>query len=110
MKYTVVLEREPDGGFVASVPLLPGCVSQGDNRDEAITNIREAIELYVEDCRSAGDPIPQEDSREYVELRTGTRQRKPPSDLSGAALRQALERIGFVFPRPKGKSHDSPKK
>lgn len=73
MKYTVVLEREPDGGFVASVPLLPGCVSQGENGDEAITNIREAIELYVEDCRLAGDPIPQEDSREYVELRTGTR-------------------------------------
>ena len=68
MKYTVVLEHEPDGGYVASVPVLPGCVSQGDTRDEAIANIKEAIEVYVEDCRAAGDPVPEEDSREYVEL------------------------------------------
>ena len=59
MKYTVVLEREPDAGFVASVPVLPGCVSQGNNRTEALANIREAIELYVEDCRLSGDPVPQ---------------------------------------------------
>jgi predicted RNase H-like HicB family nuclease len=49
MKYTVVLEQESDGGFVASVPALPGCVSQGDTRSEALANIREAIELYVQD-------------------------------------------------------------
>jgi predicted RNase H-like HicB family nuclease len=55
----VILEREPDGGFVASVPMIPGCVSQGDNREEAMANIREAIELYVEDCLLAGDPVPQ---------------------------------------------------
>lgn len=73
MKYTVILEREPDGGFVVSVPVLPGCVSQGDTREEALANIREAAELYLEDCRASGDPIPQEDSLEYVELRTGTR-------------------------------------
>jgi predicted RNase H-like HicB family nuclease len=68
MRYTVVLERESDGGYVVSVPALPGCVSQGDNRDEALANIREAIELYVEDCREAGDPVPIEDGREYVEV------------------------------------------
>lgn len=49
MKYTVILEKERDGGFVASVPVLPGCVSQGDTREEALANIREAIDLYVED-------------------------------------------------------------
>lgn len=70
MKYTVVLERESDGGYVVSVPVLPGCVSQGDTRDEALANIREAMELYIEDCRLAGDPIPEEDSVEYVELTT----------------------------------------
>ncbi len=58
MRYTVVLEQETDGGYVANVPALPGCVSQGDNRIEALANIREAIELYVEDCREAGDPVP----------------------------------------------------
>ena len=72
MKYTVILEREADGGFVASVPVLPGCVSQGDDREDALKNIREALELYVEDCRAAGDPVPDEDSLEYVELLTGT--------------------------------------
>jgi len=68
MKYTVILKREADGGFVASVPVLPGCVSQGDDRAEALRNILEAIELYVEDCRISGDPVPEEDSLEYVEL------------------------------------------
>ena len=72
MKYTVILEREADGGFVTSVPVLPGCVSQGDDREDALKNIREALELYVEDCRAAGDPVPEEDSLEYVELLTGT--------------------------------------
>ena len=60
MRYTVILEQEPDGGYVVSVPALPGCVSQGDSRPEALVNVREAIELYVEDCREAGDPIPTE--------------------------------------------------
>ena len=73
MKYTVVLEKEADGGYVVSVPVLPGCVSQGDTREEALANIREAIDLYVEDCHLAGDPVPEEDSLEYVELQTGTR-------------------------------------
>jgi predicted RNase H-like HicB family nuclease len=73
MRYTVILEKEADGGYVASVPVLPGCVSQGDTREEALTNIREAIDLYIEDCRMAGDQVPEEDSLEYVELRPGTR-------------------------------------
>jgi len=68
MRYTVVLEQEPDGGYVVSVPALPGCVSQGDSRDEALANIREAIELYVEDCRAAGDPVPTEAGKEFVEV------------------------------------------
>ena len=73
MRYTVVLEQEPDGGYVASVPALPGCVSQGDTREEALANIREAADLYIEDCIAAGDPVPTEKGREYVELKTGTR-------------------------------------
>jgi predicted RNase H-like HicB family nuclease len=68
MRYTVILEREPDGGFVASVPALPGCVSQGDTRDEALANIKEAAELYIEDCRDAGDPIPTEAGKEFIEV------------------------------------------
>jgi antitoxin HicB len=58
MRYTVLLEPEEDGGFVVSVPALPGCISQGDTREEALVNIREAIAVYVEDCREPGDPVP----------------------------------------------------
>ncbi len=72
-EYAVILEREADGGCVVTVPVLPGCVSQGDTRTEALANIQEAIDVYIADCRVAGDPVPQEDSLEYVELTTGTR-------------------------------------
>ncbi len=60
MGYTVVIEQEPDGGYVAVVPALPGCISQGDTKDAVVANIREAIELYIEDCIEAGDPVPIE--------------------------------------------------
>jgi predicted RNase H-like HicB family nuclease len=63
MRYTVILEQEADGGYVATVPALPGCVSQGDTRDEVMRNIREAADLYVEDCIAAGDPVPTEAGR-----------------------------------------------
>jgi predicted RNase H-like HicB family nuclease len=43
-------------------------VSQGDSRAEALANIREAIELYVQDCREAGDPVPTEAGKEFVEI------------------------------------------
>ncbi|MCX6629971.1 MAG: type II toxin-antitoxin system HicB family antitoxin [Candidatus Solibacter sp.] len=72
MRYTVVLEREADGGYVATVPALPGCVSQGDTRDEAMRNIREAADLYIEDCIASGDPVPTEAGREYFELTTSS--------------------------------------
>ena len=68
MRFTVVLERQDDGGFVASVPSLPGCVSQGDSRDEAMKNVREAIEVYIENCRESGEPIPSESGREFVDI------------------------------------------
>jgi len=68
MRYTVVLEQEEDGGYVATVPALRGCVSQGDDRASAMKNIREAIELYVQDCRDAGDPVPTEAGKEFVEV------------------------------------------
>jgi predicted RNase H-like HicB family nuclease len=69
-RYTVVLEREPDGGFVAEVPALPGCISQGDTRDEAMANIREAIQAYIEDCVKAGEALPSEAGLEFIEITT----------------------------------------
>ena len=64
MCHTVILEREADGGFVATVPALPGCVSQGDTREEVMRNIRAAADPYIEDCIAAGDPVPTEARRE----------------------------------------------
>jgi predicted RNase H-like HicB family nuclease len=48
MKLKVVLEPSDDGGFTVFVPALPGCISEGESKEEAIKNIREAIDLYVE--------------------------------------------------------------
>ena len=68
MRFTVVFEQEADGGYVVTVPALPGCVSEGDTRDEAVVNIREAIEAYVEALRKAGDPVPNDVGCETVEV------------------------------------------
>lgn len=59
-RYRVILEREEDGGFAVWVPALPGCVSQGETRDETLANIREAIQCYLESCLKHGEPIPVE--------------------------------------------------
>jgi predicted RNase H-like HicB family nuclease len=48
MKIRVVLERSDEGGYTAIVPALPGCISEGDTREDALANIHEAIELYLE--------------------------------------------------------------
>lgn len=48
MKLKVVLEASEEGGYTAHVPSLPGCISEGDTREEALGNIKEAIELYLE--------------------------------------------------------------
>ncbi len=60
-RYTVILDRESDGGFHASCPALPGCHSQGDTLDEAMTNVREAIEVYLESLAAHGENPPRED-------------------------------------------------
>ena len=51
MKVLVVLEASEEGGYTAVVPSLPGCISEGETRDEALANIKEAIELYLEPAR-----------------------------------------------------------
>ena len=61
LSYSVFYEPAPEGGYVATVPALPGCHTQGDSVEEAETNIREAIELYVETLLSRGEDIPRED-------------------------------------------------
>jgi predicted RNase H-like HicB family nuclease len=48
MRFKVVLEKSDEGGYTAYVPSLPGCISEGDTKEEVLKNIQEAIELYLE--------------------------------------------------------------
>jgi predicted RNase H-like HicB family nuclease len=58
MKYRVRLEQDEDGVFVAEVSALPGCISQGRTRDEALRNVKEAISGYQESLKTHDEPVP----------------------------------------------------
>ena len=68
MKYRVLVECDEDGVFVVEVPSLPGCLSQGKTRDEALRNIKEAIDLYLESLEAHGEAIPPPVNEEFVEI------------------------------------------
>ncbi len=68
MRYRVLIEEDEDGVFVAEVPSLPGCVSQGATRREALSNAREAIAVYLESLEAHGDPLPPPITEEIVEV------------------------------------------
>lgn len=59
--YTVIFEKEIEGGYHAFCPVLKGCHSQGDNFEEALENITEAISLYLDSLKEDHQPIPKED-------------------------------------------------
>jgi len=65
--YTVVFQPALEGGFVATVPVLPGCMSQGETLDEARREIKDAIRTYLSVLREDGDNIPQESVDQIVE-------------------------------------------
>jgi predicted RNase H-like HicB family nuclease len=67
-KFTVIVERDEDGVFVASCPALQGCYTQGKTYKEAMKNIKEAIELHVDARKQLGEPIPFEQAIEEVEI------------------------------------------
>lgn len=68
MKYRVLIEQDEDGVFVAEVPSLPGCISQGNTREEATANIKEAITLYLESLAAHDEPVPPPITEELVEV------------------------------------------
>ena len=68
MKYRVLIEQDEDGVFVAEVPSLPGCISQGQTRKEATENIREAIELYLESLEAHNEAVPPPITEELIEV------------------------------------------
>ncbi|MBF0257270.1 MAG: type II toxin-antitoxin system HicB family antitoxin [Desulfamplus sp.] len=65
MKLRVVLEPDEDGGYTVTVPSLPGCISEGETREEALENIQEAIELYLE---PVDDDITFSEGSEFLEI------------------------------------------
>ncbi|MBI4299051.1 MAG: type II toxin-antitoxin system HicB family antitoxin [Chloroflexi bacterium] len=73
MKYTVVIEKGRESGYVAHVPALRGCVSQGQTKDETLVNIKEAIEAYIEALLEDGLPVPTEVGREMVQVEVSAR-------------------------------------
>ena len=66
MKYRVVMEPQEEGGYTVYVPALPGCVSQGETVEEALSNIKEAIEVYLESLKARGLPLPKVEEYEVA--------------------------------------------
>jgi predicted RNase H-like HicB family nuclease len=66
VKLKIVLEPSDEGGFTVFVPALPGCISEGESREEALTNIREAIELYLEPTDTELSSVPGYEVEELV--------------------------------------------
>ena len=62
----VIIKPGEDGFWLAECPSLPGCISQGQSKKEAIQNIREAIEGYIEVLQEDGDPIPEDDMESII--------------------------------------------
>ncbi len=58
--YKIHLQKEVEGGYMVTVPALPGCITQGDDIDDAIAMAKEAIELYIEELKERGENIPDD--------------------------------------------------
>ena len=68
MKYTVIIEQGRESGYVVYCPALKGCVSQGETKEDALKNIKEAMEVYIETLVGDGLPVPTEVGKDTVEL------------------------------------------
>ena len=68
MQYRILIEQDEDGVFVAECPALPGCISQGKTRAEALENIKDAIKGFLESLKKHNEPIPPQINEEVVEV------------------------------------------
>ena len=60
MRQVILIPDLESGGFTVTVPSLPGCISEGDTEEEALANIRDAIDLYIEDMIADGEDVPED--------------------------------------------------
>ncbi len=70
MRYRILIEQDEDGVFVAECPSLPGGISQGNTRKEAISNIHDAVRGYLESLKKHNEPIPPSIQEEIIEVIT----------------------------------------
>jgi antitoxin HicB len=77
-QYTVVFEPDEDGGFVVTVPALPGCFTQGETFEEAVKMAEDAIKCFLDSMIKHNEPIPEEPKREFI----GTINVRVSKDLS----------------------------
>lgn len=69
MRLRILLEQDEDGMWVAECPSLPGCISQGKTRNEALTNIQDAIEGYLASLEKHKEPIPPGIEEEIIKVK-----------------------------------------
>lgn len=68
MKFRIVIEKDEDGMYVAECPSLPGCVSQGKTRNEALSNMKDAIKGYLDSLKKHNEPIPPTIEEEVIDV------------------------------------------
>ena len=68
MKFRAMIEEDEDGMFVAECPSLPGCISQGKTRKEALHNLQDAVSGYLTSLKKHNDPLPPPISEEVIEV------------------------------------------
>ena len=71
MRYRILIEQDEDGMYAAECPSLPGCISQGKTRKEALESIKDAIQGYLESLKKHNEPIPPSINEEIVEVYNG---------------------------------------
>jgi predicted RNase H-like HicB family nuclease len=71
ISYRVLLKKEPEGGYTATVPSLPGCITYGESIEEATNMVKEAIELYLESLKDHNEEIPNDEGTLEYTLTVG---------------------------------------
>jgi len=68
MKFRTIIEQDEDGNYIVQCPSLPGCISEGETREEALASIRDAIQGYLKSLKKHNEPIPPSIEEETVEV------------------------------------------